>query len=144
MAYRKLTGQVSHRHPFHGDLERQRYFYRPRFMGYGSYYHTPDMYDFDVSAVDKLYKGVQGDEFQLTEPVSGMGEFQLTEPVSGLGEFNPKTIAATLITGGLIGLGTYGVARLLLNKSKKTSRTWGLAGGIIMTALSAWADTRRE
>lgn len=41
--YKVASGNVSARHPFHGD-----------------YYAQPDMYDEDISAQDYLYKGVRG------------------------------------------------------------------------------------
>jgi hypothetical protein len=110
MAYRKLTGQISHRHPFH------------------DYYSTPDMYDFDIASIDKLYKGVQG--------------YEVTEPVAGPGAFDAQSVANTVVTGAIVGLGTYGVARLLLAKPVKTSRTWGLFGGGLVAAMSLLADVR--
>lgn len=41
--YKAASGNVSARHPFHGE-----------------YYTQPDMYDEDISAQDVLYKSVQG------------------------------------------------------------------------------------
>lgn len=115
MPYQKLTGQISQRHPFYG-------------MG-DSYYSVPDMYDFDIASIDKLYKGVQG--------------YPLTEPVSGLGQFNAASVVNTVATGAIIGLGTYAVARLLLGKPIKVSRTWGLWGGGLVALLSLVADMRK-
>lgn len=121
MAYRKLTGQISHRHPFHGDLEQQimkkRYIYRPRF-GEDTYYHTPDMYDFDPAAVDKLYKGVQG-----------------CVGCAGLGQDSGRTIlqqaVSAIVAAGIVGAGTYFIAKAL-KKSEKKSMQWGtIAGGVI-------------
>ena len=122
MAYRKLTNQISHRNPFYG---------------YG-YYHTPDMYDFDIASIDKLYKGVQGEpqQFSPTIPVAGCSS------CSGMGQDMAKVAIGSLISGAVIGVGTYLVARWL-GKPISTSKTWALLGGGLIAATSLVADTRR-
>lgn len=99
MAYRMLTGQISHRHPFYGE----------------DYYHTPDMYDFDPSAIDKLYKGVQGCS-------------------SCLGQYQERTVAQKLIVAitlaAIGGIGTYYIAKTFGKNKKKSMQFGTLAAGV--------------
>lgn len=103
----KVTGQrISHRHPFHGYGE--------------GYYIEPDIYDRDIAALDKMYKGVQG---------FGLDAGKIWEMSKD-----------PLMRGLFIGLTSWAIAKAV-GADKSISRRIGLvSGGVeaILTAGSSW------
>jgi hypothetical protein len=109
--YKVVSRNVSARHPFHG------------------YYTTPDLYDYDVAAEDKLYKGVRG--------YGGLG-LDATELWS--------MSRQPLLRGLLVGATAWAISKAV-GADKKIARRIGLvSGGVeaIMSAGSGWLSKQIE
>ena len=117
MPYRKVTGMISHRHPFYG------------YSG-GSYYTTPDMYDFDIASVDRLYSQVQGYGQEAAPGVPAAGGLTMGQRIAG-----------TLVMAGIGGAGLYFIAKFL-QRPEKSAAKWGGVGAVALAVLSLLGERR--
>lgn len=129
MAYRKLTGQISHRHPFHG------------------YYDQPDMYDVNLDRIDhRIYRGVQG--FGKYVPSRQADEIMMEKrylhSVQGYGEFTAEKVydmtKEPIVRALFMGLTSYGLAKLVKAQPKVAKRIGLVTGGMefIISVGSNW------
>jgi hypothetical protein len=109
--YFKNTGVsqgISHRHPFHGVL------------GNENYYEQPDLYSFDVSAMDKRLVGIQG------------------------WEDYKDTLAGPLTKGLITGVIAYITARSVGIEGSKAKRLGIVMGGLEAAALVLGGFIKKE
>lgn len=133
MPYRKVTGMISARHPFHdyyqsdpeADWVRERR--AQNVQGFGGAYSTPNVYDFDVSAIDRTYSQILGYGAFDTEKVKSMTK----EPV---------------VRALFVGLTAWSLAKLVRAQPNVAKRIGLVSGGMefIISMGSLWLAKRLE